>query len=80
MMTTLLNRIETTTKLWELTLPNFPVPPSPWLARLATFSDAAIEAELLDRAQEGRDLQGIAADLGLPELLDHLGRLADTDR
>jgi hypothetical protein len=47
MMTTLLNKIENVTKLWEIILPNFPVPPTPWLARLATFPDSAIEAGII---------------------------------
>jgi hypothetical protein len=40
---TLLNRIESTTKLWTIILPNFPAPQPPWVGRLCKYPDSAIE-------------------------------------
>jgi hypothetical protein len=43
----LLNRIEEITRLWEMIVPNFSVPPAAWLARLCAYPDSAIEGGII---------------------------------
>ena len=44
---TLLTRIESVIKLWQLVLPHIETPPGAWIARISTHPDEAIEAGII---------------------------------
>ena len=65
---TLIERIESITRLWEMILPDIPKPQPVWVARWCVYPDSAIERGLV-RASKRFASNRIGSDTPNPELV-----------